>query len=206
MVKAMSLRQKMTLWYTLLSVVTAAIFAGTLYWITSAVLAEMLQREADLSVQQLSAQVEFEHGMLTFENEVPLSTGSMYYIMEENGSELASYGKDISLFDNVPIMAGSYRRVQSGNEEWLLLDSQPFTVEHFTVRVRVAVSTAVEHRVLSVLLLVFGIGIPAIAALSLLGGYGIANRSLKPIRDYPQRRHHFGGQPERADPADNGAG
>ena len=178
----MRLRDKMTLWYTTLAVIAVAAFSCALYFMTSYVLQEMLEREARLSLQQLSAQVEFENGMLTFENEVPLSTGSMYYIMEQDGSELASYGKDITLFDRVPMEPGKYREVKSDDDDWLLLDSAPMPVEHSVVRVRVAISCALKTRVLSTLLMVFGIGIPLIMLIALAGGFLIAKHSLHPIR------------------------
>ena len=207
MKKAMKLRNKMTLWYTGLTVVSIGAFACVLYFMTSYVLQEMLEREARLSLQQLSAQVELDGGMLTFENEVPISSGSMYYIMEDNGSELATYGKDITFFENVPIEPGQFRTVRSGSDEWLLLDSELLSVEpgipnhgkgdadelpspesytvqreHYTVRVRVAVSCALKQRVLSMLLMVFGIGIPLITLFALIGGFMIAKRALRPIR------------------------
>lgn len=182
MFKTMRLRDKMTLWYTALTFVTVAVFACALYLMTAYVLEEMLEREARLSLQQLTAQVEFEHGMLTFENEGPPATGSMYYIMEENGSELASYGKDISLFDRLPLETGIFRTVKNEGAEWLVLDSAPFKVEHFTVRVRVAVSCALNNRVLSTLLWVFWIGVPFATLVALGGGFQIAKRALRPIR------------------------
>ena len=205
--KAMKLRNKMTLWYTGLTVVSIGTFACALYFLTNYVMQEMLEREARLSLQQLSAQVELDGGMLTFENEVPISSGSMYYIMEDNGSELASYGKDITFFEDVPIDPGQFRTVKSGSDEWLLLDSELLSIEpgipnrgkgdadelpspesytvqreHYTVRVRVAVSCALKQRVLSMLLMVLGVGIPLITLFALIGGFMIAKRALRPIR------------------------
>ena len=205
--KAMKLRNKMTLWYTGLTVVSIGTFACVLYFLTNYVMQEMLEREARLSLQQLSAQVELDGGMLTFENEVPISSGSMYYIMEDNGSELASYGKDITFFEDVPIDPGQFRTVKSGSDEWLLLDSELLSIEpgipnrgkgdadelpspesytvqreHYTVRVRVAVSCALKQRVLSMLLMVLGVGIPLITLFALIGGFMIAKRALRPIR------------------------
>ena len=205
--KAMKLRNKMTLWYTGLTVVSIGTFACALYFLTNYVMQEMLEREARLSLQQLSAQVELDGGMLTFENEVPISSGSMYYIMDDNGSELASYGKDITFFEDVPIDPGQFRTVKSGSDEWLLLDSELLSIEpgipnrgkgdadelpspesytvqreHYTVRVRVAVSCALKQRVLSMLLMVLGVGIPLITLFALIGGFMIAKRALRPIR------------------------
>ena len=207
MFRTMRLRDKMTFWYTAITVIALGTFAAVLYFMTANVLQQILEREARLSLQQLSAQVELEDGALTFENEVPLSSGSMYYIMEENGSELASYGKDISFFENVPIVPGQFRTVTSGSDEWLLLDSDPVAIqtgknnrekgegdihasaasnatlaERDTVRVRVVISCALRQRVLSTLLMVFGGGIPLLALFALSGGSMIAKHSLRPIR------------------------
>ena len=182
MLKTMRLRDKMTLWYTALTLLMVTAFACALYFITSHVLRDMLEREAQLSMAQIIAQIENENGMLTFENEVPLSSGSMYYITEANGSELASYGDDITLFDQFPIEEETLRTVQGTDSEWLLLDSSVVQVDHFTLRVRVAVSCAHNNRVLFILMVVFLIGIPLITLVALAGGFVIAKRSLRPIR------------------------
>ena len=50
------------------------------------------------------------------------------------------------------------------------------------MRVRVAVSCALKQRVLSMLLMVFVVGIPLITLFALIGGFMIAKRALRPIR------------------------
>jgi signal transduction histidine kinase len=146
------------------------------------VLEEMLEQNTRLTMQQVVAQVESEHGMLTFENEVPFSSDSMFFVTEENGSELASYGGDITLFGSVPVEPGVFRRAQGTTETWLLLDSDVLSVGSFRLRVRVASSCELSDHVLSTLLRIFLIGIPVALLISLLGGRRIARRSLRPIR------------------------
>ena len=175
------LRDKMTLWYTLLAVLTVAAFAAAIYLMTSYVLEEMLEKDVRLSLTQVVAQVENENGMLAYENEVPISSG-MYFVTEENGSELYSYGADITLFDDVPVAPGVFRYIQGETERWLLLDSDVEQVDEFRLRVRVAASCATNDRILSTMRLIFLIAIPFVALLSLLGGRFIAGRSLRPIQ------------------------
>ncbi|MCE5342064.1 MAG: HAMP domain-containing histidine kinase [Eubacteriales bacterium] len=171
----------MTFWYTLLTFLTVVAFSCALYLMTSYVLNEMLERDVSLSMQQIIAQIEDENGLLTFENEVPISKNTMYFITEANGSELASYGGDITLLDSIPVEPDVYRTVQSSAERWLLLDSGVITVDRFQIRIRVANSLSSNDRVLSTMLLVFLISIPLIVLLSMLGGQLIARRSLAPI-------------------------
>lgn len=181
MFKTMRLRDKMTLWYSALTMLVLSAFACAVYFMTDYVLEEMLEREAKLSMAQLIAQIENENGTLTYENEVPIASGSMYFITEANGSELASFGSDITLFDSVPVKPGGFRFFQGQTERWLLLDSDLIEVDHFTLRVRVASSCALGDRVLAMLRLVFLIGIPLALVLAIIGGHLIAKRSLRPI-------------------------
>ena len=180
--KAMRLRNKMTLWYTALTFLITVVFCLMLYFITNNVLEGMLEWEVRLSMQQVIAQIENEHGMLTFENEVPVSSTSMFFITEENGSELASYGEDITIFDQVPVKENVLRKVKGETGEWLLLDSEPVNVGHFVLRVRVAASYALHHQVLSTLRILFLAGVPLMTLIALAGGFVIAKRSLRPIR------------------------
>ncbi|MEA5014011.1 MAG: HAMP domain-containing sensor histidine kinase [Candidatus Limiplasma sp.] len=182
MKKAMRLRDKMTRWETALTFVLAAAFCAALYFITASVLEGIVEREVRLSMKQVVAQIENENGMLTFENEVPVSSTSMFFVTEENGSELASYGEDITVFDQVPVAENALRKVKGETGEWLLLDSEPVKVDHFTLRVRVAASYALSHQVLSLLRTLFWVGVPLMTLIALAGGFAIAKGSLWPIR------------------------
>ena len=183
MFKAIRLQDRMAGWYSGFMLVTLVAFACVVYLMTATVLDEMLRREANLTLQQISAQVENEDGMLTYENEVPLSSGSMYYVMEENGSELASYGEDITLFDSTPIASGAFRRVQGKGQDWLVLDSNVLNVGPYRARVRVAVSCMLSQQVLNTLMWVFLGAIPTLTLAALFGGRLIAKKSLRPIRE-----------------------
>lgn len=179
---SMRLRTKMTLWYTAFTFFVITLFCIFLYWIVASELQRGLQNEAKMAMSQLISQIENENGMLTFENDVPVSQNIMFYITEDNGSEIASYGKDITVFDHVPIQENAFSTVKGTEGDWLLLDSSLLEEDHFALRVRVAVSYTHNQQVLSILLLLFFIGVPSITIVSLLGGFGIAKRSLMPIR------------------------
>ena len=193
MLKTMRLRDKMTLWYTALTFLMVTAFSFALYSITARTLRDTLESEARLSMSQITAQIESENGMLTFENEVPLSSGIMYYITESNGSELASYGEDITLFDQFPVEKNALRNVRSAKGEWLLLDSDVVKVDHYAIRVRVAVSCEHNNHVLFILLAVLLIGIPLMTVAALAGGYWIAKRSLRPVRQIIHSAHIISG-------------
>ena len=177
----LTLRFKMAAWFTLSVLVVTALFFGTLYFITQARLNGMLRDDLSLALEQLSSQVEREKGRLIFEDETPVKSGISYYIMEENGSELASHGEDITHFDAEPVRAGEFSRVRQSGEDRLILDSMPLTVEGEQVRIRVVLSCAPVAQTLRLFQRIFALGVPIMTALAALIGFGIARRSLQPV-------------------------
>lgn len=186
MLKRMRLRDKMTLWYTLLVFLMTAAFSLCVYFLIAYVLEEMLEDEVRLSMEQVAAQVENEDEMLSYEGEVPVASDMMVFITEKNGSELYSHGADITLMDDVPVQPEVFRFVNRGRQNWLVLDSDVLTVDYFEVRIRIAASCGINDRVLSTLRLVLLIALPILILLSLLGGRMIAGRALQPIRHIAQ--------------------
>ena len=90
-----SLRLRMALWFTLSVLAVTGLFFCALYFTTQSHLNAMLREDLSLALEQLSSQVEHEQGQLIFENETPVKPGISYFIMEKNGSELASFGEEI---------------------------------------------------------------------------------------------------------------
>ena len=177
----LTLRVRMALWFTLSVVAVTGVFFAALYFTTRAKLTALLRDDLSLALEQLSSQVEMKKGRLIFEAETPVKPGISYYIMEDNGSELASYGEDIALFDAEPVRAGAFTRARENGEEWLLLDSMPISVEEETIRIRVVISCAQTAQTLSLFRTIFALGVPAMTALAALIGFQIARHSLQPI-------------------------
>ncbi len=178
----LTLRSKMTLWFTLSVVAITLLFFGASIFITRARLTKMLEDDLFLALEQLSSQVEQKNGRLYFENETPVKSSIMYYITEENGSELFSHGEDITLFDAYPVQAGIFTHVQYAGESWLLLDSSPIPAGDTSVRIRVAASCRQIQQTLHIFQLIFLLGVPFATALAALIGALLAKQSLKPIQ------------------------
>lgn len=178
----MKLRDKMTLWFTILTLLSVTVFSVAVYGIIHVVLKDLAANEIRLSLGQILSHVENEDGVLSFESGIPVPSDTMYFVTEENGSELFSYGADITLFDSVPTKPGEVRTISRETGTWLLLDSGVMTVDDFQVQVRVVASNARNERVLSTIRHVFLIALPVLFLLAIIGGRSIAGRSLQPIR------------------------
>ena len=176
-----SLRLRMALWFTLSVLAVTGLFFCALYFTTQSRLNAMLREDLSLALEQLSSQVEHKQGRLIFENETPVKPGISYFIMEKNGSELASFGEDITLFDSEPIQENELSRVWRGDEEYLLLDSPLMTVGSEGIRIRVAASCNSVRETLRVFEVIFAFGVPLMTLLAGLIGFLIASRSLRSI-------------------------
>ncbi|MGN1021770.1 MAG: ATP-binding protein [Aristaeellaceae bacterium] len=180
--KRLKIRTRMTLWFVLSMVLmTAALFPG-LDGIVQAELMRELRADLSLAVAQLGAQVEHEQGDLVYEDETPIASNISCYVMEDSGSELFSHGEDIARFDSLPIRAGEFSQLTLSDGVWLVFDAEPMAVHGDTIRIRVAASCegirAVQQAMQRVMVILF----PLIALLSLLIGYLMMGRCLRPIR------------------------
>ena len=178
----LTLRVRMALWFTLSVLVVTVLFFSALYFTTRARLNAMLRDDLTLALEQLSSQVETKMGRLIFEDETPVKPGIMYYIMEGDGSELASHGEDITMFDAEPVREGEFSRVERGEADWLMLDSPLLYVDGESIRIRVVTSCAQVKQTMGIFKVIFAFGVPVMTALAALIGFEIANRSLRPVR------------------------
>lgn len=180
--RRLKIRTKMTLWFLLSTVLITGLLYGALNAMTSAVLHRMLESDLSLALEQISVQIEHEHGRLTYEDETPIAPGVSYYIMEDGGSELFSHGGDIAQFDALPIREGQYASLSQGDSVGPVLDSMPLTIEGETVRIRVAASDGQHRRTLQALRRIFCVTLPMLALLAALIGYALMGRFLRPVR------------------------
>ena len=180
--KRLKIRTRMTLWFVLSMVLMTATLFLALDSIVQAELMRDLREDLSFAIVQIGAQVEHEQGTLVYEDETPIASGISYYVMEDSGSELFSYGEDIAQFDSLPIREGEFSQMTLSDELWLVLDSEPLTVHQEVVRVRVAASCGsirdTQLAMQRVMLILF----PFIALLSILIGYLMMGRCLRPIR------------------------
>ncbi|MGN1368851.1 MAG: ATP-binding protein [Aristaeellaceae bacterium] len=181
--KRLKIRTRMTLWFVLSMVLMTATLFLVLDSIVQAELMRGLREDLSLAVAQIGAQVEHEQGDLVYEDETPIASNISYFVMEGNGSELFSHGEDIAQFDSLAIQEGAFSQLTLSDELWLVLDSEPIAVHEETVRIRVAASCEGIRTTQQAMQRVMTILFPLIALLSLLIGYLMMGRCLRPIRN-----------------------
>lgn len=172
----------MALWFTLAVWLVTGLLFTALYLTARDRLTAMLRHDLALAMRQLSSQIEHKKGQLIFEDETPVASDIDYFIMEANGSELASHGDDISLFDDIPFHEEQYTALRRNDTDWLLLDSPLITVENQGIRIRTAVPCETVRRTLSAFTAPLTAGLPVMTLLAAIAGILITRSALKPIR------------------------
>ena len=180
--RSLRLQARMTLWFALSVAAILTVLFGLVYGSLEVILASRQRDELRLAVTQLSSQVEYKNGQIHFEDETPISEEIVYFLTEENGSELASRG-DIGLFDAVPVEEDGFTRTKLEGERWMVLDSPLLSVGGETVRIRAAAPWQRNGQVLAFIRAIFLLAVPLMTLLAALLGRWMANRSLRPVHD-----------------------
>ena len=180
--RSLRLQARMTLWFALSVAAILTVLFGLVYGSLEVILASRQRDELRLAVTQLSSQVEYKNGQIHFEDETPISEEIVYFLTEENGSELASRG-DIGLFDAVPVKEDGFTRTKLKGERWMVLDSPLLSVGGETVRIRAAAPWQRNGQVLAFIRAIFLLAVPLMTLLAALLGRWMANRSLRPVHD-----------------------
>lgn len=176
------LRYKMTIWYTLMSLVLLVGFSMGLYFVTQRSLESSLVNEMKLAQEQLIAQAENEDGEFDYENEVPVSSSVAYLITNERGETLLSSAKQPPAITQIPWEDGVVRSIALEGQRFLLMDSQLVDEEHFLIRMRMTASLKdIESTLQTIRAISYAI-IPLMTAMAVIGGLMISRRSLYPIR------------------------
>ncbi|MDO4493406.1 MAG: HAMP domain-containing sensor histidine kinase [Clostridia bacterium] len=181
--KRFRLRTKIVVAFTLASILMSTVFFGLIHLVTDRVLDTRRKENLSLAVSQLISQVELWNDGLIFEDETPVANELCWFIMEGNGSELASHGRDIALFDAIPFRPETYTAHRIGDETWFVLDSEVFVVENEDVVVRVATTDSEDAAVLATLRLIFVCFLPVMALGATVTGLLLARGVLRPVRE-----------------------
>jgi signal transduction histidine kinase len=180
--RSFPLRYKMTLWYTALTLLIILVFFAALYLVMRQSLTAKMANDMQLTVTQLTAQVENDHGTFKYENEVPLSSNMDYWILDESGNTLVSTEKQPSLLLKAPWEEGKLREASLDRRHFMLLDSMTVNVDSFRIRVRIMASMQGIDDTLRTISYICLASAPLLLALAVAGGLFISKKSLLPIR------------------------
>lgn len=185
----MTLRMRLTIWYTLLMALTLMFFGGYLYFRLEHSLLAQIDAALQVAASQAITNLDEENGYLAFQNtetsqlmaERLSQAGFAVRLVTPNGTIQDGFGRYKEIPSFIPTATG-YQTVGTSETRWRIYSQPVPSPSGFTVVwLQVAQSLAALQEAVNNLLTQMLLGLPFVVALAALGGYWLADRALQPV-------------------------
>ncbi|WP_434639662.1 HAMP domain-containing sensor histidine kinase [Thermoanaerobacterium thermosaccharolyticum] len=180
------IKLKLTLWYTLFLIIIIATFGITIYFSVQKM--TLVNEDAFLKSQtaQITSSIDVENGKLTTDSE-PFYTNTNFYgalysypdmkLLESNLS------KDVlnRYIDLKNDFLGKFKTIQIGDDTWRIYSEPVYADQKIIGIIVLAQPLNLAEIAMNNLFQLFIILIPFLIVISILGGFLLANRALRPI-------------------------
>ncbi|MGF7400113.1 HAMP domain-containing sensor histidine kinase [Thermoanaerobacterium thermosaccharolyticum] len=180
------IKLKLTLWYTLFLIIIIATFGITIYFSVQKM--TLVNEDAFLKSQtsQIISTIDVENGKLTTDSE-PFYTNTNFYgalysypdmkLLESNLS------KDVlnRYIDLKNDFLGKFKTIQIGDDTWRIYSEPVYADQKIIGIIVLAQPLNLAEIAMNNLFQLFIILIPFLIVISILGGFLLANRALRPI-------------------------
>ena len=179
----MTIKLKITLWFTIFMIIlSAVIFAFIAFYSSSTSVHELRGKLMGL-VEKNTKEIEYDDGELEIDDDfVSYKNGIFCFVFSEEGERISGAAPAAAL-EKGPFQDGVIRSVRAGAEPYLIYDRLVPLSKRKRVWLRGAVlerggavDTAAIYRAAL-------IAVPLLIVLAAAGGYLIAGRSLRPIKE-----------------------
>ena len=177
--KNLSIKARVTLWYTLLMTVLLALVLGLLFFLGDRQIIAASQSQLKQIVQDSLDEVEYDDGKLEIDDDLRLDQNGVYVIVcDENGTPV--YGTFPTAF--LPeLRHDELQTVQTDSGPWVVYDWKATVEGGAIVWVRGVMLQNEATRSISILLRLAMVLLPLFVALIALGGWYITSRAFRPV-------------------------
>lgn len=188
----MSIKLRITLWFTIFMTVLAAVTIGVMIYAGQRQAVAAFSQELIRGVESKGESVEWKEGGLFIEGKVPSFEGGIHYsIYDEDGKLL--WGEVPSGFDeNKNFISRDTHTVESGGVTWQVYDAKHKTRGKNYIWIRGVMQENATATAFDSILKVAFAALPLFILLAALGGYFIIHRSLRPVRKITETAQAMG--------------
>ena len=183
--KRLSIQWRVTLWFTLLMTLLAAVGLGFLFYVGGqSALSATRDRMAEMAVNARS-EIGLDSGGFAIDSDLEYFRDGIYLSVYD-AQGLPLYGAVPRLFDNTVAFADSrLREVTDSGGRWYLYDVC-YTVDESDVWVRTVAAVDEIGATISSLLRLAVIVLPVFVVLAAVGGFWLTYRAFRPVRRITQ--------------------
>lgn len=179
--RKMSIKLKMTLWYSLFMCLMVVIVLGILLSISQNVVSTDVKKMLKETVNEGKDEVDYEDGLLEIDKDLVFFSDGIYLqLYEENGTwidgMLPSYVKAEIAFQDKEV-----RTIQMGSKQYYVYDRLIEFKKHDNIWIRGIVSGTDAVTTIHTMINLMMIILPLLGVLSIAIGYMIAKKSFQPI-------------------------
>lgn len=180
--KRLSIKMRVTLWYTGLIVIIMALVLAFILTSSDKVLLFNMKDQLKNTVKESMEDIEYKHGQLKMDDDFEaLEDGVNISIYSKQGELLAgnsptSFNKQISL------KSDEIQTIKDGNKEWIVYDFLHNTGGDQQVWVRGIMTMNQLSSTMNTLIVVTIISFPLLILIAAVGGYFITQRAFRPVQ------------------------
>ncbi len=176
----LSIRLKITLWYSLLTVILLTAFLPVLYELISTSMYTNEEGTLRNTASQVLLNCEIENDSLIWGEGTKLPTDASVAIVEANGKVLIS-NSNLNWISSGPFHAGEIQTITQQNKTWMVYDESLKNENQILAYVRVCVPLDSIIAFLTKVKIIMVIAAPIYLLIAVLGGLLIAKKALQPI-------------------------
>lgn len=181
--KRMSIKIKVTLWFTAVMLLIVVASFGTLFSVVDLEVSKDYKKQLREVVESNIGQVEYDDGVLEFDDDfVGYKSGVFIFVYEENGNMLLGQTHDVST-TNMPLKDESIYEVERQNITYLVYDLPVYVEDYGEIWIRGMMERHIgtQRSTLDIAIQFALIGFPLLVILAAIAGYILTKHSFKPI-------------------------
>lgn len=188
--KRLSIKMRVTLWYTGLVVIIMALVLAFILTSSDKVLLFNMKNQLKSTVKESIEDIEYKHGKLKIDDDFEtLEDGVNILIYSKQGELLA--GKT-GFNKNVSLKSDEIQTIKDGNKEWIVYDFLYHVGGDEQVWVRGIMTMNQLSSTMNTIILVTLITFPLLILIAAVGGYFITKRAFRPVKQMSDSASEIG--------------
>ncbi|WP_306007649.1 HAMP domain-containing sensor histidine kinase [Bacillus sp. MMSF_3353] len=180
--KRLSIKMKVTLWYTGLIVIIMALVLAFILTSSDKVLLFNMKDQLKSTVKESMEDIEYKHGQLKMDDDFePLEDGVNIIIYNKQG-ELLAGNSPTSFNKKISLKSDEIQTIKDGNKEWIVYDFLHNAGGDEQVWIRGIMTMSQLSSTMNTLIVITLISFPLLILIAAVGGYLITQRAFRPVQ------------------------
>ncbi|MED2787315.1 HAMP domain-containing sensor histidine kinase [Bacillus thuringiensis] len=180
--KRLSIKMKVTLWYTGLIVIIMALVLAFILTSSDKVLLFNMKDQLKSTVKESMEDIEYKHGQLKIDDDFEtLEDGVNISIYSKQGELLVGHSPT-SFNKKISLKSDEIQTIKDGNKEWIVYDFLHNAGGDEQVWVRGIMTMNQLSSTMNTLIVVTIISFPLLILIAAFGGYFITQRAFRPVQ------------------------